>query len=263
MTTLVAWLSYQNGRASAISLASDSRFTWNSKKWDFGRKIFFCNSSPDLFGYAADTVLGTNLLSQIISYLDAVSSQRLRFWEKHLICRQLMSSATSGYFNKISIGLELIHCGRDSDGSFAAVESRFITKTGNWQHTSLELDQLNVSQKGAEIFGRFGSGRTKYKNNLDKRVKIEGSLSRSAYQALFDLINSGADPATGGAIQMASLSLTGNVKPIGYFNNNERYLFGIPIKPCSLPRQIEWRNERFEFVDPMTGQPRTGAQRHF
>lgn len=72
MTTLISWITYDQRGPASLYIASDSRFSWgNSTYWDSGRKVYFSNKYPDIFGFCGDVIFCSQIMSQITSYIDS------------------------------------------------------------------------------------------------------------------------------------------------------------------------------------------------
>ena len=71
MTTLIGWVGVDQRGLSSAYLASDSRLSSNGAKWDCGRKLFACKTTPDVFGYCGAVLFPSLVLGQITEIVDA------------------------------------------------------------------------------------------------------------------------------------------------------------------------------------------------
>jgi hypothetical protein len=89
-----------------------------------------------------------------------------------------------------------------------------------------------------------------------------GNTSRNVFSAFCDALKSAEDPRSGGAPQIVGFYREGSAKSFGVVFGNERYLFGLPVKPDAEWDQVEWRNELFERCNAESGLVLVDAQRH-
>ncbi len=67
MTLLLSWIGKDSRKISSAYIASDSRFSWGkTEKYDYGRKVFALQNSPDILGYCGDVLYPSTILNQIM-----------------------------------------------------------------------------------------------------------------------------------------------------------------------------------------------------
>ncbi|WP_417494467.1 hypothetical protein [Maricaulis sp.] len=263
MTTVAIWLSKQNQSPSAMNIASDSRLSFGQHgTWDSGRKIFACQNTADVFGYAGDSTLGTSLLSQIASTVDYTNLRRMTATQKRQVCEKIMESASQGYFRHLHLDLKILHCFYDEEHGFVAWHSEFDSSTTIWTHVRLKLVDRLESDTALEI-GAFGSGGKSFEERLWSRTGSPNGVrySNTFFKALADVIDENDDPFSGGPIQMVSLGTRGVAKPAIFLRGQDHFLFGVKVDPSILMKDLECWNELGEFVDPVSGKLRSRATR--
>src|SRR5438270_11314693 len=71
MSLLIAWVSRDQNKPSAVYIAADSRISSSKGKWDRGKKVFSCKTQPWIFGFCGDVVVPTQLLSELTDAIDS------------------------------------------------------------------------------------------------------------------------------------------------------------------------------------------------
>ncbi len=70
MTSLVAWIAVDSRSPASIYLVSDSRISWGSQTWDYGRKLFASRNYPEILGYYGDVLFPSQVLGRLIDLID-------------------------------------------------------------------------------------------------------------------------------------------------------------------------------------------------
>ncbi|THD75569.1 hypothetical protein E7681_03690 [Thalassobius vesicularis] len=272
MTTTIAWLSYQNGAPSALTFASDSRLTWkvSGQTWDYGRKIYWCKSSPDIFGFAGDVVSQSTVVSQVCEIFDYSASRLAHSTPKdrHLAFVAYLQSATAEFPNSKSNGLHVLHGLRDGEGESCDFRLwRTVKEAGthSWSDKELEFradGKKNLVDDPGQFFGA-GSGASKHRAFWERRIREAGNTSRSVFRALWDVIETAEDPMTGGLPQIASLGTTGFAKPVGFCKDHRRSVCGLPLASDGTGEDLEWRDENFRFLKPSSLKLKSNAPEHY
>jgi len=271
MTTTIAWTSYQNGKPSALSFASDSRLSWpqNGVSWDFGRKLFWCKNSPDIFGFAGDVVSQSTVISQICEIFDysIAAHTGLDGVERHKVFVRLLKSAV-GELKGLKIeGINVLHGMRDDGNSqtrFRLWRTQKCANTKDWADNELtfKIDGLeNKPDDPGQFFGA-GSGAIKHRTRWKIRSQEAGETSRSIFRALVDVIDGEDDPMTGGVPQIVTLKTTGKAKPVGVYIDNERAVCGLRLGADGQGGDIEWRDEDFNYLSPAKLAHKSNAPAH-
>lgn len=272
MTTIVAWVSFQNGKASALTFASDSRLSWDPGKsfWDFGRKIFWCKNSADVFGFAGDMITQSTILSQVCELFDysLLAKPELHAEERHKYFVRLMRSAVEALNDVFIEGIETLHGMReDQEGghAFRLWRTKFNPKTLDWADNEMKFSSSG-SKSNRNDPGQFfssGSGAQKHRNHWETRTREAGDTSRAIFRALVDVIEQGDDKQTGGMPQVVSLGSNGFPKPVGVSVSRNRSVCGMPLGPAGGGGVIEWRDENYLFLSPESLERKSNAPKHY
>ena len=272
MTTTIAWLSYQNKTPSALTFASDSRLTWkgSGQTWDYGRKIYWCKSSPDIFGFAGDVVSQSTVVSQVCEIFDHSASQLVQGTpeDRHQAFVKFLKSATEAFPAARSNGLHVLHGlrdGEDEDCDFRIWRTEEHAETHRWSDQELEFSidgKKNRRDDPGQFFGA-GSGASKHRLCWERRIQEAGRTSRSVFRALWDVIENAEDPMTGGLPQIASLRTTGFAKPVGFCKDHLRSVCGLPLAADGTGGDLEWRDENFRFLKPSSLELKSNAPEHY
>ena len=73
MTMIVGWVAVDQRSPASVYIASDSRFTWgeqSSFEFDYGRKVFACKNSADIFVYCGDVLFPSIALGRVVEMAD-------------------------------------------------------------------------------------------------------------------------------------------------------------------------------------------------
>jgi hypothetical protein len=252
MTSLAAWIGVDSRGPSSAYIASDSRLTWpGNLKWESGRKIFSCHTSPDLFGYCGDAVFPCHALSSVIQMIDggSVFGRDDTAAEKFDRVSALLKSSFSTYPTEIGMAFTIVHWSRTGAGSRSTFELRTLTWdiVNGWQ-----VKQFALPARSALILS-VGSGHATITtmNHAWEKTAV-GGTSRAVFGAFCDALESGSDPYTGGAPQLVGLYRTGTARTFGIIYRGKAYLNGIPVGLLENAEAFEWRNCLFERCDPNT-----------
>lgn len=268
MTTLLAWISYSDtGNAShlprVVYVASDSRITWGSadRRWEAGRKVFAPVTEPHLFGFCGDVVLPSLLLGQIVSAIDAgiLFDPSASASDRHNVVLRAVERGIASAISTPTAGFTIHHLFREytwPDTSFRAWNIVFDAKSRRC--TSCEVSVPSTTN----IISTFGSGAAAAKahHNLWQDSEAVGR-SRAILGSFCDAIRSSDDPLSGGPPQLAALYTKGAPVQIGMYVNGGRFLNGLEVDIMPSLKNIHWRNNLGEEVDPLTGKVAQGARR--
>ncbi|MBK9105985.1 MAG: hypothetical protein IPL92_15780 [Saprospiraceae bacterium] len=267
MTLLVSWIGLDSkkdgNKPSSLYIASDSRISWgNLAHFDFGRKVFGCKNSSDIFGYCGDVLFPTIVLNQIIDAAD----QGLLFkpdWD----CKQKFQTVIDKLiqsFNKYpkevsgitADTLEIIYASRDDDKKFFCQKMKWTKAINKW--ASEEVEFSGYSDKLFVI----GSGRQEFLEKFDLHWQSENSrTSRAVFHSFCDTLTGIKDKHCGGAPQLVGLYRSFNARFYGIIKGKKRYFNGMEISNLTNFNNIEWRNELFEVCDGDTMEIKQNAQR--
>lgn len=259
VTALIAWIGYDSRTASSLNLASDSRISFGSGRWDYGRKIFALQNRPEIFGYCGEVLFPSQVLGQLSSMLerDLLASSSV-IDERTSAIRDFLALSVARYPTSAARPFSIIYAVRKGLGTQALFSLYQFDCSRQRQITLRELPLPNPG----EIY-TLGSGASSVNTWFHAWSQSDvRATSRSSFCALADAIRSRQDPNTGGAPQLASI-LNGLPHPreTGIVWQGERFLNGARVPPSEALRTIWWRNELFEVCDGFTGLRKTDAQR--
>lgn len=250
-------------RPASIYILSDSRISWgDTAKFEFGRKVFGCKNSPDIFGYCGDVLFPSIVLNQIVDIAD----QGLLF-EEGWTCKQkfqaVMNKLIQSFNNYpkevegiTAKTLQIIHASRDENKEFFCHNMIWSKESNTWKGKEVEFkdhsDKLFV----------MGSGKEEFLEKFEQYAESENhKTSRAVFHCFMDTLDNIKDPYCGGAPQLVGLYKIENARFFGIIHNDKRYLHGVRVDDLRNFSNIEWRNELFEVCDGETMKIKEGAQR--
>ncbi len=263
MTLIASWIGVDSRKSSSVYIVSDSRISWgDTANFDYGRKVFGCKNSPDIFGYCGDVLFPSIVLNQLVEIADQgllfksewnCSEKFKAVHEKLTEIFNLYPSAVKGITKDI---LQIIHASRDNEQNFHCQIYEWQRKTGKWESIPTNIkdhsDKLIVLGSGQNEFLE------KYKLYWESANK---KTSRAIFHCFTDTLADIKDKYCGGAPQLVGLYKIDNAKFFGIIQNNKRYLHGLQVDNLFNLNNVDWRNELFEICDGETMKRKDNAQR--
>ncbi|WP_170381961.1 hypothetical protein [Ruegeria atlantica] len=263
MTTMVCWKSVDQNKRQTLNLCSDSRFGDDAGNvWDCGKKLFFSKVFPDVFGFVGEALPPQTALAQLIDAIDTKSlgarspdpALRVSKYKSYL-------DATIGSFPKTR-SVEIVYATRDDRQNSLPLQIFsifFAPGKGAGKTTAIQTG-------GAQsmLIRAFGTDENDFmKMYAAVHAKQQGYMSRAVYWAFIDHLASGADKFTGGSPQIVRLGSAGPASAVGISHNGNRYLLGFELDASQLGETEvkDWHDELYQYVDPVSAQPRSKAQR--
>jgi hypothetical protein len=257
MTLLVSWVGVDTHGISSAYIATDSRITWgNDVLFDYGRKVFAFQNSPDILGYCGDVLFPTMVLSQIadmanhglLFHEEASCKERFEIITEKLILQfkeypKLVEHITAP-------SLQVIHISRDLKDN-KIFECRLIqwSRKSGWSGKKIPLPSIS------NIVISLGSGAKEFSDNYERyEASHYSGTSRSVFHCFCDTLINTKNKQCGGAPQLIGIYR----KPLshsityGIINNRKRFFLGMPITKGIDFSKIEWRNDLFELCDGRT-----------
>lgn len=266
MTLLLAFMGVDQKKSgpkpSSIYIASDSRISWlGGASFDFGRKVFGCQNSPEIFGYCGDVLFPSLCLNQIVDTID-----RGLLFDPTWNCEakfQAMINKFISIFNRYPKevegitrpSIEIIHASRSTDRTFFARKMKWTKSTNKWSAENVKFSECSDKLYIA------GSGASEFRENFPSYHEVSRT-SRAIFQCFCDTLDNIQDKQCGGPPQMYGLFRERNAIPFGIIQKNRRYFGGMEVTDLSNFNSILWRNELFERCDGLTMKKITGAQTH-
>ena len=263
MTTVVCWKSVDSAGRETLHFCSDSRFSDSAGNiWDSGRKLFCSRRCPDVFGFVGDALPPQTALGQLVEAIDSTSlgtrpidpKQRMTNYKSYL-------DGTIGSYPK-NVPVEVLFATRDDKQpppSFRMWSIKFDSGSGPGKEHSIQTGGAK-----SELIQAFGSGKKGFlKKYKAMHSNPQGHTSRAVYWAFVDHLASCADRYTGGAPQIVRLGNSGPAIPVGISHEGKRFLFGFQLEISHLEDTDikEWHDEKYQFVEPVSGMPRSNAQK--
>ena len=259
MTTLVAWVGVDQRGPASLRFAADSRITWPSGSWDYGRKLFASHTKPDMMGYAGDVLFPTQTLGQIIELIDngLLFASNVAPDQRVATVVQILERAAAGYPRAEVRDFDVLYGTRVDEGmgcSFAVYNLHFA------RGVATRTEALEIPKASTEIV-ILGSGTLVFKDVSRRWHKSDvGGTSRAVFSALADSIKSGRDSRTGGPPQLVSLYRRGPATTLGVVWEGRRFLSGMEVANDTTYHRVKWHNELFEISDPVTLKRAAGSQ---
>lgn len=259
MTTLISWKANDTRGISSIYLASDSRFTWDNTKWDYGQKVYGCSKFPEIIGYCGDVLLSISIISSLIQLIDneIIYKNNVNPNDKNRLVLKYIDEKFQ-LFPK-NYDTTIIHIIKDSNNEFSYYEIKYSLDEHKWKTNKKE----DVMNQESALIDAYGSGAKEYKDILINNGKCElNKTSRFYYIVFCETLSNIKDMFSGGAPQIMGLFRGRNEAIVnGVIWNEKRYLYGTQINDELNIENIEWRNENFERCDAFKNILVDGAQR--
>ncbi|NQK93811.1 hypothetical protein HO498_05995 [Streptococcus suis] len=255
MTLLVSWIGVDTHGTSSAYITTDSRISWGSSNYDYGKKVFTSSLYPELFGYAGDVLFPTLVLSQVIELIDndLLLNENMDCKRKSNVIIEKIRYSLAKYPEQ-QLGnnpIQIIHISRDTNVD-GVLYPKFYCYMHQWKKadgwTTTEITLGNESG----ILTILGSGRKEFAQMYDQyQQKGNTSTSRNVFQCFVDTLETIKDSYCGGAPQMVGLYRKPftNGKTFGILYKNKRYVLGMEVPKHSEFSNISWRNELFEICD--------------
>lgn len=264
MTSLIAWVSRDQRRFAALHVATDSRISWGSptRRWDAGRKVFASRVTPDVWAYCGDVLFPGLVLSQLVSAGD----EGLLFEEeggvevRHSLAVETMKASFGRRHNTPDHGFTVLHASREGEGSEA--QPRLWLTTFDETSRSWTDEEKPIDEDKAGVMATLGSGAVAVRQEGHRwQASAIGGTSRAIFSAFCEALSGGSDPLSGGSPQLASIYPKRAGVTAGVLHAGELYLHGLPIQGVGRSSSIEWYDELFQRIDPVTRELRKGAAR--
>lgn len=266
MTSLIAWIAYTKQKTGpafprAIYVASDSRITWGaySNRWDAGRKVFGPGVAPHIFGYCGDVVFPSLVIGQVASALDAgilfppsASSHR-----KHEVVYDLLKTSFEARHNAPKQDFWIVHVLLEQPWPAPAFRAWLVSfVAGAWNSEVVSLPTCTSPMK------ILGTGASTTRAHVKKWIDAAGNTSWAIFSGFCDALNSGVDKFSGGPPQVAALFGAEERQNFGIVKDGKLYLNGLRVPPTSAKRNVQWYDENFQRINPITMKPMAGARRY-
>lgn len=260
MTTLIAWLGVDNRTPSSLYIASDSRISWEGKRfWDCGRKLFVAKTQPHMLGYCGDVLFPTQVLSQIVELIDSglLLDQETNPEDYLGEIIKVMTDSLAAFPSNDAYDFSILY-GTRFDNGVGCTFSLFQVDFHDRQ--PVNVVQIPLTTK-SDVLCTLGSGAKAFRDSYDRWLRSDvGGTSRSVFSALTDSLLYATDPLSGGPPQLVGLYRQWGGKTFGVVYNGKRYFYGTEVKKVVADETVKWHNELFEICDPHSVNRKPTAQ---
>lgn len=270
MTLIASWAATDDKpkgkRVSAVYFCADSRFSWplNGKVYDMGKKVYVCSSFPEMFCFCGDVEFPTITLQSLITEIDLglLFDVDSPFAVKESVIADYLSQSLVGY-------PKAVLAKRFSIYYASCIRKHFFITSYCYGGESIIVKGMDLPSESSKVFSA-GSGKDLFEKlwiEANKPSVNEQFTSRNVYNCFIRALDEARQHSeddglskVGGAPQLAGLYRNGKPRLYGIIRHGERFVQGrnVQYKPCM--NNIEWRNDKFERVDPQTMELKTGAQ---
>lgn len=265
MTLLVSWLAVDTHGPSAAYLTSDSRISWGDRSnFDYGRKVFAFNNSPDIIGYCGDVLFPSIVLSQIVEMENCglLFKKEYTSKQKFEVIKEILVQSFLKYPNEVntitSDVLQVVYISRE-----ASDNKKFFCHLIEWSRGKGWRGQEVPLPKKSDLLLVLGSGKAEFSKNYKQYQEGKNqNTSRNVFHCFTDTLFNIKDKHCGGAPQLVGIYRKPNssAQRFGIIKNKKRYLFGAQIDKLTNFGNIEWRNDLFELCDGISMKKKDIAQ---
>lgn len=268
MTLIASFIgidSKKNGpKPASLYILSDSRISWkDSANFDYGRKVFGCKNSPDIFGYCGDVLFPSIVLNQIVEIADQGllfsdnDTCQQKYWKVLKKLKESFSNYPSEVLGITADSIEIIYGSRDTNQNFFCRTMIWTKLSGIWSSSN----DVEFSDHSDKLFV-LGSGKDEFLEKFkDYAESTNQKTSRAVFHCFVDSLSNINDNYCGGAPQLVGLYRIDNARFFGIIHEDKRYLHGMQIDDLINLNKIQWRNELFEICDGETMKISTKAKR--
>lgn len=235
MSTVLFWAAFDQSKFSSAYVVSESRFTMKDNYgrniyWDHGKKIFVVDNKY-IFAYCGDVLYPITILSKLKESFSI-----------------LFLSVNNKKINLSQLDFKNNNCDTKIFDIREPVKVEYNGLTG--------LKETLFSPFTLVI----GSG-SSYYIPLEKSFNKKGAVySRDKFKCLYKMVNDQLDEFSYGPLQIARIYTDGVAKPIGFIDNEKKFLYGEEINDDILNDEFEWRNKNFEVCNSKTLKLKLGSQ---
>ena len=251
MTILIGWIGVDSRSPCSAYLMSDSCISWNKppKKYDYGKKLFALENSPDIFGFCGDVLFPSQVLSQITD-LDrsrVLFPTRINSDSRSSVIVRLLNTHIQRYPSIIQAKTSIYHLSRGDGSTFYAYKYCYDYAARKWK-----ADIISTDYSKSKLIICDGSGADLF---FEKYTHYQcgdiSNTSRNVYQCFCASLKSGLLPGCGVPPQLVGLyrGQKYNSMVFGSIYENKRYLSGSPTQDLDDYNSVRWYNENFEICD--------------
>lgn len=253
MSLVIAWIGIDTHGITSAYIASESRVSWNGKKYyDACKKVFHSSKYPEIVGYCGDVLFPSLVINAIMNSIDNgmlfgptdgalkryEKFKKLLFNEFHKYPKEYMCDS----FELVYINKEV---SRINYPSFHAYRIGWKKKTGFYSRRI-------VLPKESDVICVMGSGENEYRNNYANMQKGRNKhTSRNVYHCLNITLDTSKEVTIGGPPQLVGIyrKPESNAMAFGIIYNRKRYYNSLSVGKVRDIENVQWRNARFEICN--------------
>ena len=264
MTLIIAWIGVddkkEGKKPASLYIASDSRYSWGiSNKYDSGIKVFGSSRFPEIFGFCGDVLIPTIIFGQLLPQIDSgiILNDTDSDTIKNKKILNFIKTSIENYPKEQSTGSFTILHGTRIGKEFSCFKTSFDKTNG------LKNEKISIPLISTKICSE-GSGKKEFDFNFQEWERERHNnyrTSRGVFHCLSETLKTIKDPMTGGLPQIVGLYRINNSRIFGIVENKKKYIYGKESSEDINSKRIEWRNEKFERINPETLKIISGAQR--
>lgn len=270
MTLIASWVATDDKpkgkKISAVYFCADSRFTWTpaDNVYDMGKKVYTCKTHPEIFCFCGDVEFPTNTIQSLIDEIDNgvfFAADTDVQTKKTMIADFIRQSLAQYPKSVLAQTFSIYHA--------TCISQEFYMTEYSYDGTSIQVNNLPLPAVSSLVFSA-GSGKRLFDKNwraANQKNVNELCTSRNVYHCFSATIDEARrhpddrDMAmVGGSPQMVGLYRGGKTRLFGIIKDGARYIHGRKVDYNPSLNNIEWRNDNFERVDPLTMKLMAGAQ---
>lgn len=267
MSLVIAWISVDNKQharknVSAMYFASDSRISWGEQaKYDYGSKIIYAKNHPEIFAYTGKIEFPIQLLSSICNQIDSgvlFGDADTPEIKSKKILGEIQKHASEFRDFKKDETWSILY------GTLCQKEFALYVYRMRGGKTTMDPVKLPTQSDMAIVIGdpkvklEFDNNLSHYNND---NLSNEAHTSRGIFRCFWKTIEQTKAYSVGGVMQIVGM-YRGLKEPrlFGIVKDGRRYVCGEEIELSEKLQNIEWRDDRFQRIDPKTLQLIEGAQ---
>lgn len=271
MSTVLFWAAFDQSKFSSAYVVSESRFTMKNNYgrniyWDHGKKIFVV-ANKYIFAYCGDVLYPITILSKLKEFIEnkLLNFDNESFENKIEIVKKHILPSYKKYPIKDTFSILFLNVNHKKI-NLCQLDFKNSTCSSNIHNITgpEEIEYSGLSGVKKVLFSPYslviGSGSSYYRP-LEKSFNENGDVySRDKFKCLYKMVNDQLDKFSYGPLQIARIYTNGVAKPIGFIDNEKKFLYGEEIDDDILNDEFEWRNKNFEICDPKTLYLKDGCQ---
>jgi hypothetical protein len=244
MTLVMAWLNKADD-ATALYIASDSRFSHGCEHWDYGPKIYRLGATTDHLAYCGGIWLALSVILQGTAVLGNTNNLGANDGQKPVG----IAARRSALCTLFDVPVKTFPPAWASDatllyGGFDELTKQFRLFKLSLRNAGIQSNKVTLPKNGVAC---FGSGEPAAKNALKPGMK-----TKDIFKVLVDVIGDKSVPDVGGTPQMVRIEKGKKSHAIGFIldvnGTPTRTLFGLPLHFKSSMNKVEWRDKQFRLI---------------